>query len=141
LFKNQNIYYLLTSITSFMDFFKHEYAELSLHDGILYFKYCSIPDFHLGIAQKIVADRIRLQREQAFPVLCDLREAVQPSLEARKYLAVEGSLLTTAVAYLVRPQHSERLVQFFIQVDQPPVPSGVFTTEAAALAFLTPFKR
>lgn len=123
-----------------MDFLKHEYAQLSLEEGILFFRYCPISSFDLGIAQKIVADRIRLQREQSFPVLCDIRQAVYPTLDARKYLALEGSLLVSAVAYLVAPHLSERLIQFFIQVNQPPIPTAVFTSEEAALQFLEPFK-
>lgn len=122
-----------------MDFFKHEYAEISLHEGVLFFTYYPIQRFDLEIAQQVVAERMRIQREQSFPILCDMRQVSFPTLEARKYLALQGSLLTTAVAYLVSPHLSESLIRFFIQVNQPPIPTAVFTSKEDALDFLAPF--
>jgi len=123
-----------------MDFLKHPYADIYLENGILYFRYRLISNFDLLVAQELVSERLRFQREQSFPVLCDIRQVDKSSPEARQYLALEGSLLTTAVAYLVTSHYNERLIRFFIQVNQPPVPSKVFTSEEAALEFLSPFK-
>lgn len=122
-----------------MDFFKLDYAEISLHEGVLFFTYYPIQRFDLGIAQQIVAERMRIQRERSFPILCDMRQVTFPTLEARKYLAMQGSLLTIAVAYLVQPHLSESLIRFFIHVNQPPVPTAVFTSKEEALDFLAPF--
>lgn len=123
-----------------MDFFKYEYGELYLRDGILFFTYYPVPSFDLRVAQKIVADRMHLQREESFPILCDIRQVTMPNLEARNYLALEGSLLTKAVAYLVGPHLSEHLIRFFIYVSQPPVPAAVFTSREEAIAFLEAYK-
>lgn len=123
-----------------MDFLKHPHADIYLRDGVLYFRYHPIPNFNLSVAQELLWERLKIQREQSFPVLCDIRQPVYPSLEARQYLALEGSLQAKAVAYLVGPDSTESLIHFFIEVNQPPVPTEVFTTEEEALTFLAPFK-
>lgn len=122
-----------------MNFLKTDYAEILIKDGILFFTYLPIPTFDIQLAKQIVSDRLHIQREQAYPVLCDIRKFSLPDIKARKYLAIEGSLLTTAVAYLVAPALSVQLTQFFIRVNKPLVPTQVFTDKSEAIHYLKQF--
>lgn len=106
---------------------------------MVFFTYLSIRAFDENVAQQIVAARLQLQREQAYPVLCDIRQLSLPTQKARKYLAVEGSLLTTAVAYWVSPHGSQSLMRFFIDLNHPVVPTAIFTQREEALSFLKAF--
>ena len=81
-----------------MDYIKNTYAEIYIEDGILYFKYLPFENFDIEAAKKIVSQRLKLQKEVPFPVLCDIRQLTLPDIKARRYLAVEGSMLAKAVA-------------------------------------------
>ncbi|MAZ29310.1 MAG: hypothetical protein CL868_19840 [Cytophagaceae bacterium] len=123
-----------------MDAIASEFAEIQIIDDILFFKYLSIKVFNLSVAKKVVNDRLILQREKAYPILCDIRQLNFPTLEARRYLAVQGSILTKAVAYYTSPYGSNHLTDFFIKVDQPLVPTQVFTNMDDALDYLEEYK-
>lgn len=122
-----------------MNFLKTTYAEIKLKDGILFFTYLPISNFDIRLAEQIVRDRLLIQKEQAYPVLCDIRNVSFPDVKARKYLAIEGSLLTKAVAYVVVPYMSTHLTRFFIEVNQPLVPTRIFTEKSEALLYLQKF--
>lgn len=119
-----------------MTYLETNFAEMQLRDNILFFRYKQIPQFDLSVAKQLVADRLRLQREQAYPVLCDMRQYNQPDLEARRYLAVQGSVLIRAVAYLIPPDTRNHVIYFFISVDQPVGNANIFTHEQEALRYL-----
>lgn len=122
-----------------MDYIKNTYAEIYIEDGILYFKYLPFEYFDIEAAKIIVSERLKLQKEVPFPVLCDIRQLTLPDIQARRYLAVEGSILTKAVAYWTDPIGKEYLSRFFISVYQPPIPTAVFTTKDDAMDYLKAF--
>lgn len=107
-----------------------------IREGILYFTYLPIRNFDLQVAEQIVNMRLSLQREKPYPILCDIRQLSFPTLEARHYLALQGSILTKAVAYLTLPQGSTPLTRFFIHVDQPLIPNAMFTLKEEAIRYL-----
>ena len=119
-----------------MTYLETDFAVMQLREDILFFRYKHIPQFDLSVAKHLVADRLRLQREQAYPVLCDMRQYNRPDLEARRYLAVQGSVLTRAVAYLIPPDTRNHVIYFFINVDQPVGDTNIFTQEAEAIRYL-----
>lgn len=123
-----------------MDFTHKKYADLYIQDGVLFFISRPIPCFDLSVAQKSIIDRLQLQREQSFPILCDIRQMSFANLEARKYLALEGLILVDAIAFLVSPNINQRFIRFFIEVDLPAIPTAIFTSREEALQFLAPFK-
>lgn len=118
------------------NFFNTTYAEMLINKGILYFNYLPIPHFDIQVAQHLVASRLLLQKEQAYPIFCDIRHFNPPTPQARKYLAVEGSLLTTAIAYFVKSPSTKSLLRYFLEVYPPIVPSAVFTQRQEAINFL-----
>jgi len=122
-----------------MDYIKNTYAEIYIDEGILYFKYLPFENFDIEAAKTIVTERLKLQKEVPFPVLCDIRQLTLPDIKARRYLAVEGSMLTKAVAYWTDPIGKEYLSQFFISVNQPPIPTAVFTEKRDAVEYLQSF--
>lgn len=118
-----------------MNYLETPYATIEISEGILYFTYLPIETFNIDIAKRLVADRLKVQGEIAYPILCDLRQLNFPDSEARHYLALEGSILIKAVAYL-KSTYTDHLTDFFIKVDQPVVPTKVCTLREEALEFL-----
>ncbi|MBB4119913.1 hypothetical protein GGR32_002225 [Mesonia hippocampi] len=123
-----------------MNFLRTNYGEILLDEDILYFTYFPITNFDINLAEAIVSDRLHLQKDQAYPVLCDMSNINYPNLEARRYLATQGSLLIKAVAYLVSSKISAQLTNFFIRVNHPPIPTKVFTDKEQAITYLKLFK-
>lgn len=118
---------------------ENNYAFYKLDGRILYIRY------HIGIvitlnaAVKIVADRIRLQDGVSYPALCDIRGVREVHKPARDYLALEGSVLLKAVAFIVENPMSEVLSMFYLKTTKPPVPTQSFQNQKDAERFLAEF--
>lgn len=121
------------------DYTENKYATYTIDGGILYIRY------HIGIsinqdaAVKIVKDRLDLQRGVSYPALCDIRGVREVNKAARDYLALEGSMLLKAVAFIVEPPVSEVLSKFFLMVNKPHIPTEAFQRIDAAENFLKDF--
>jgi hypothetical protein len=87
-------------------------------------------------AKLVVADRIMIQNEKAYPVLCDIRGVIDSDKAARDYLAKSGSVLTKAVSLLGNDTISLAITSFYLRINKPRVPTKIFTEELSALIFL-----
>ena len=121
------------------DFIENDYAKFWIFDGILFFLYKPHTIVDLKTAEKIVADRLKLQDEKSYPVFCDTRGIKDVNKEARDYLAKEGSILATAVGFLVDFPVNEAIAQFYVKTNKPLVPTEVFTNKDEAMDFLKSF--
>lgn len=115
------------------------YAKFWIENRILYVRYKSEVLIELEAARTIVADRIFLQKGRPYPVLCYTEGIFSSTKNARDYLANKGSVLTKAIAYLAAPTVSLAMLNFFIEKNEPSVPSEIFTNEVDAINFLKPF--
>src|SRR5690554_2848636 len=113
--------------------FTNRFSEFWLEDGILHFIYKSGVSLNLEAARIIVNDRIKFQKEIEYPILCDTRGINSTDKEARDFLAREGSIVATAVAFLVNGNISNVITSFFIKKSQPPIPTGIFADKSEAL--------
>lgn len=118
------------------DFIENNYATYKIVEGLLNIRYHIGTSIDLFAAVKIVQDRLALQRGQSFPALCDIRGVREVNKEARDYLAMEGSLLLTAVAFLVEPPVSDAISSFYLFANKPPIPTQAFYTIEEAIKFL-----
>jgi len=117
----------------------NEYALFWISDDILFFEYKSDVVITLAAAKRIVADRIYMQNEIAYPVFCDIRGIADTDKAGRDYLAKYGSLATKAVGILTSDSVSQTIIEFYLKISKPDVPTKVFTDKEAALNFLRPF--
>ena len=115
---------------------ENEFARFWIENGILYVRYNPEIFIDLDAARIIVADRITLQQGKPFPVLCYTEGISSSTKTARDYLAIKGSVLTKAIAYLASPTVSLAMLNFFIEKNAPAVPSEIFSNEMAAKKFL-----
>ncbi len=121
------------------DTYENDYARFWFADGIHFIAYKSEITINLKVAQCVVADRMQFQDGKAYPVLCDIRGIADSDKAGRDYLAHTGSVLITAVAMLIHEQVSLTISNFYLQINKPTIPTQVFITRAAALAYLKPF--
>ncbi|EIA07295.1 hypothetical protein [Flavobacterium frigoris] len=118
---------------------ENEFAKFWIRDDILFVEYKPNVVIDLASAQRIVADRVMVQNEKAYPVFCDIRGLVDSDKAARDYLSQSGSILTKAVSLVVHQSISLILTSYYLKICKPSVPTKLFTDEAAALAFLEPY--
>ncbi len=119
----------------------NEYATFWIDDGILFFIYHPAIRIDIKAAEKVVADRLKIQAEKEYPVLCDTRGISDTDKAARDFLAKEGSLLTSAVAFLVNPPISQAITDFYIRTNKPVTPTKIFTEKYEALKFLKTYRQ
>ena len=93
----------------------------------------------LNAAMQIVKDRILVHDGKSLPVLCDTRSIQYITKPARDYLAIEGSILISAVAFVTEPSVSELVAKFYLRSSKPTVPTQIFTYIHEALIFLSKF--
>ena len=122
------------------NYFENEYAQFWIKDDILFFEYRPNVVIDLTIAHRIVADRIQMQNEKSYPVLCDIRGVVDSDKAARDYLAQSGSVLAKAVSIVTNQSVSLIMTSFYLKICKPSVPTKIFTDDSSALAFLEAYK-
>ena len=120
-------------------FKENEYATYHIQDDILHMVYKSRTSINLPMAIRIVEDRLVLQEGLSYKILCDIRGICQIDKAARDYLAIEGSVLVSATAFLVEPTVTRAISEFYLLVNNPPVPSRTFTELEAAKTYLMDF--
>ncbi|MFV5692922.1 hypothetical protein ACM55K_12920 [Flavobacterium sp. LT1R49] len=120
-------------------YFENEFAIFWISEQMLFFEYKPDVVIDLAAAQLVVADRIQMQKEKAYPVLCDIRGIADSDKAARDYLAQHGSLLTKAVGVVAHRSMSILMISFYLKISKPQVPTRVFTDKSAALEFLKAF--
>lgn len=119
-----------------MNTIENNFASYKLDGGLLYIRY------HIGIvinhegAVRIVADRLRLQKGISYPALCDIRGVEEVDKPARDYLALEGSVLLKAVAFIIGDPMSEILSYFYVRTTKPSIPTESFQDLDKAKKFL-----
>jgi hypothetical protein len=122
------------------NYYENEYAQFWIKEGILFFEYRPNVVIDLTIAHQIVADRIQMQNEKSYPVLCDIRGVVDSDKAARDYLAQSGSVLAKAVSIVTNQSVSLIMTSFYLKICKPSVPTKIFTDDSSALAFLETYK-
>lgn len=119
---------------------ENSFAEFWMDQGILFCIYKSMDSLTEEAAKQTVADRLKVQRETPYPVFCDIQNIKKSDIHARHYLAVEGAILTKAVAFLVNPSPTRDLVDFYLYTRKPKVPTEVFEDKTNAIEFLKPYR-
>ncbi|MGS2764161.1 DUF7793 family protein [Sinomicrobium sp. M5D2P9] len=118
---------------------ENSYARFWIDRNILFFVYKTGTIINLTAAKQIVADRLVFQKEQSFPVFCDIRGLHDINKTARDYLANEGSVLIHAVSILADPPISRAILDFYLKMSKPLIPTKVFKDSDKAILFLEPF--
>ena len=92
------------------------------------------------MTQLIVSHRITFQEDEAYPIFCDTRGLSDSSKEARDFLALEGSILTKAIALYDDRNVAKFMLDYYHLRNRPIVPSFSFNQRESALEFLEGYK-
>lgn len=92
---------------------ENSFAMYLLTDELLHIIYKRVPCIDLKAAQRVVQDRMDLQKGKEMPVLCDIRAVRMIDKPARDYLALEGFPLDQGIGLFDRPP-DHRYDQFLL---------------------------
>lgn len=89
-------------------------------------------------AKESVHTRVTATEGKVYPLLADTRAIKNISKEAREYLGSKsGSEGVSQAAILVKSSVGSVIANFFLQINKPLVPTKLFTSEEAAIKWLT----
>jgi hypothetical protein len=118
------------------NYFQNDFAEFWTEENILFFIYKQGVRIDLNGAKQIVADRLKVQKNVPFPVFCDMRGIKDSDKPARDYLAKEGSSMVKAVAVLIDSPVTKIMLNFYLTISRPLIPTKMFTSKTDALDFV-----
>ena len=120
-------------------YFENDFTQYMLVDNIVHIIYKKGVIIDLQASKRIVRDRLMFQEERVYPVLCDIRQLRKVDKAARDYLALEGSLLIKALAFIIEPPVTDVMTRFYLMTNHPAIPTASFREISKALAFLSRF--
>jgi hypothetical protein len=116
---------------------KKTIAELYIEDSILVIRYLERVRIDLESSIQLMQDRELLSAGESYPVLADGRKALYWTKDSRKFMA--GSLnnkYITSIAILITSPIHRILVNFYLNINNPSVPTRFFNSEAEAINWL-----
>lgn len=122
-------------------YYENDFATYSLFLDIVYVYYKSKLTITREAARVIVYDRLLFQNDTSYPVLCDITDVYYITQGARTYFALQGSLLTQAIAIVCKTTAKQFMAEYFIRVENPVIETRLFSNESLALDFLEHFKK
>lgn len=118
-----------------------KYVEIWIEEGILFCRYADNLNVDLDIVKSIVESRINFSKGISYPVLIDVKGVRSFTKEARDYGGGnEGVRLVKAGAFVVDSALTKMLINLFLLINKPNVPTKLFTDEKEAKEWLQHFK-
>lgn len=117
-----------------------KYVKLWIEDGILFCRFTENLNVDLDIVKSSVESRINFSKGISYPLLIDMKGVRSFTKEAREYAGKEGIKLVKAGALVVDSALTKMLVNLFLLINKPNVPTKLFTDENEAKEWLQHFK-
>lgn len=121
------------------DVYENQYVTMWMDDNMLCGRYANDLHMNLEIAKTCVEARLTFSQGESFALLIDMRGIKSVTPDARKYMAGVGSILVKAAALITGSPLNRTIGNIFLAIDQPPVPSRLFTDEQKARQWLRPY--
>lgn len=121
--------------------YENAYAEYRIKAGILFLYYKPQASLSLKAAEKVVQDRLAIQRGEAYPVYCDVRPIIASDKEARDYLSQSGNALVQALAFRVNYPVTQIMIQFYLRGGTDTIPTTLVFDIRTGLNFLSSYQR
>jgi len=108
-----------------------------IKDNILYVILNEDADIDIEMMKESEATRVELQKGEKIKVFVDARKIYQITSEAREYASGDiNTKLSIGTAVLIKSLSTRLIVNFFIKVNKPIVPTKMFKSEEEALIWL-----
>lgn len=108
-------------------------VSFEIKDNILFARNSDSIFLDIATAKSVVKQRLDLQAGKTYPYVMHLNNLKVESKEVRMYMATEGTKGLSCGAFVVKNNRERILLNFFLMVDKPALPSRFFTNEADAI--------
>jgi hypothetical protein len=124
------------------NYIENSYAKIWIENDIIYGEYAPGIIITLEIAHQVVATRLSLSDGNTYPMFIDVRKVKFIDKEARMYLAKHPDALRfiNASALIIESQLLKIMTNFFIRIENPPIPVKMLTDEKQAIEWLERYK-
>jgi hypothetical protein len=112
-----------------------EYVKMKIVDGILIAEFSYGLQITKEIAQEMVEARLEFQKGKTCPIVIISNGCKIDSGEARQYLKKEGIKGLKSGCFVVNNYFEKTVINFFLVVKPPEVPSKMFTDLEEAIAW------
>ena len=120
---------------------ENKYAEMWFEDGLVYTVFKRDTVITAQAAETIIEDRKKISNEKVSPIFIDLRNMVSTENAARSYMASKkAQQYLSAGALLINNEIHRLLMNLWLKIDKPSIPTKGFTDKAKALQWLEQFK-
>lgn len=111
-------------------------VEARIEDGIFIASYPKGMNLDLDAAKRVVSERLVMQGGRSYPLVIHINGLIASSKEVRTFMADEGIRGVSLGAFVVEKKYEEMLVNLFLSIDVPKVPTRVFDNEKDAIAWI-----
>ena len=116
---------------------ENEYMIMEIIDGILYTHYKQGIKLTLDIARQCVDEKIKFLQGIAYPAIVIDNGVISIDKQSRDYFASDmGVTGITAAAFIRKSVFSKILIDFFLRISSPKIPSRAFVDTADAVKWL-----
>ena len=110
--------------------------NMRIEDGILITGFPDSTRLSLEIAKKLVAQRLSAKLDKPYPIVIHLNGVISESKVVRVFMAKEGIEGISLGAFVVKKKYEEILINMFLTIDAPKIPTRVFCNEADAITWI-----
>ncbi|HXP51234.1 MAG TPA: hypothetical protein VN922_14850 [Bacteroidia bacterium] len=116
------------------------FAIAEIKDGILFITYKKGISVKLEDAKEMIKNRLLFTGNVAYPMLVQDEGAIHIDKDARDYMSNEGTQGVIAGAFVLRSVYGTFLINFYLSVTRPKIPSRMFTDRTKALEWLEQYR-
>ena len=122
-------------------YLENEYVEIWFENGLVHEIFKPGCVLTMYAAKVIVRDRLYVSGQKISPIFIDLRNMVTADNASRAFLATrESQEYLSAGALLISNEIQRLLMNLWLKINKPLIPTKGFTDETKALTWLEQFK-
>lgn len=113
---------------------------MKLSDGLIIAEFKKGLEFTMDLAKEMVDERLKLQNGKDYPLILIANGFKVESREVREYLKKEGIQGMKSGCFVVENFFEKVMVNFFLFVNPPKIPSKMFTSLEEAIEWSAKYK-
>ena len=119
----------------------NQYAEIWFENGLVHTVFKPDTIITVDVAERVTNDRLKVSDGKLSPIFIDLRNMVSTENAARTYMASPpAQQFLSAGAVLINNEIHRLLMNLWLKIDKPYIPTKSFTDKGKALEWLETFK-
>jgi len=117
------------------------FAEIWFENGLVHTVFKRDTIITVAVAEKVTSDRLKVSDGKISPIFIDLRNMLSTENAARTYMASKpAQQFLSAGAILIDNQIHNLIMNLWLKIDKPFIPTKSFTDKSKALEWLEGFK-